>query len=210
MPLRIGQRPDRGFDEPLGLLSDCHRRIEHFLQVFVTVAAGAAGGALTAAQRDALEGALRYFEVAAPKHTADEEESLFPRLREANDPGVRDALDVLAELETRPRRGRGAPRRGRRADAAVARGRPTDGGRGRRTARPPGASAGVVSTAHRARRRAPVSRGGGRAAGGPAARHRARNGGAPTHHAGDGRSHPRARSGAADRVNGFTARRTRK
>ena len=31
--------------------------------------------------RNSLETALRYFREAAPKHTADEEESLFPRLR---------------------------------------------------------------------------------------------------------------------------------
>lgn len=35
---QIGQRVDHDFDEPLGLLSDCHRRIEHFLRALVTVA----------------------------------------------------------------------------------------------------------------------------------------------------------------------------
>jgi hypothetical protein len=38
MPFPIGRRPDHGFDEPLGLLSDCHRRIEDFLQVLITLA----------------------------------------------------------------------------------------------------------------------------------------------------------------------------
>lgn len=99
MALHIGQRPDHSFDEPLGLLSDCHRRIEHFLQVLVSLAAEADGGALAAPQRAALEGALRYFAVAAPKHTADEEESLFPRLRETSDPGVREALALVERLE---------------------------------------------------------------------------------------------------------------
>lgn len=99
MPLQIGQRVDHGFDEPLGLLSDCHRRIEHFLQVLVTVATESAGGSLTSGQRSGLEGALRYFAVAAPKHTADEELSLFPRLRDSADPALQAALASLERLE---------------------------------------------------------------------------------------------------------------
>ncbi|MGH9311364.1 MAG: hemerythrin domain-containing protein [Vicinamibacterales bacterium] len=99
MPIKIGQRVDHSFDEPLGLLSDCHRRIEHFLRVLATVAADAAGGPLTAEYRSALDGALRYFAVAAPKHTADEEVSLFPRLRNLDDPALAAALDSLDTLE---------------------------------------------------------------------------------------------------------------
>jgi hemerythrin-like domain-containing protein len=99
MPIQIGQRVDHGFDEPLGLLSDCHRRIEHFLRVLVAVATEAAGGSLTPEHRSALEGALRYFGVAAPKHTADEEISLFPRLRDSANPALRAVLATLERLE---------------------------------------------------------------------------------------------------------------
>lgn len=99
MPIQIGQRVGHGFDEPLGLLSDCHRRIEHFLRVLSMVTAEAAGGPLTPAFRSALEGAVRYFTNAAPKHTADEEVSLFPRLRQMNDPGLAQALATLDRLE---------------------------------------------------------------------------------------------------------------
>jgi len=42
---------------------------------------------------------LRYFNQAAPKHTADEEESLFPRLRQTGSPEVASALSQLDELE---------------------------------------------------------------------------------------------------------------
>jgi hemerythrin-like domain-containing protein len=99
MAFQIGQRPDHDFDEPLGLLSDCHRRIEHFLRVLIAVDAEAAGGSLTMTHRADLEGALRYFAVAAPRHTADEEQSLFPRLRDAGDPGVTQALELVERLE---------------------------------------------------------------------------------------------------------------
>ncbi len=49
--------------------------------------------------RTALETALRYFHEAAPKHTADEEESLFPRLRQLRSPEVENAFSRLEELE---------------------------------------------------------------------------------------------------------------
>lgn len=99
MPVRIGQRVDHGFEEPLGLLSDCHRRIEQFLRVLATTTAVHRGGELPEADRQAFEGALRYFETAAPRHSADEEESLFPRMRTAPDPEARAALDTLDRLE---------------------------------------------------------------------------------------------------------------
>jgi hemerythrin-like domain-containing protein len=99
MPIQIGQRVDHGFDEPLGLLSDCHRRIEHFLGVLATVVTKAAGGPLTPALRSALEGAVRYFTDAAPKHTADEEVSLFPRLRQSGDPTLVETFASLDKLE---------------------------------------------------------------------------------------------------------------
>ena len=99
MPITIGQGPDHGFDEPLGLLSDCHRRVEHFLEVLVAFNRQAAGRPLIGAERSQLEGSLTYFATAAPKHTADEEESLFPRLRASTDPAARVLDDVLARLE---------------------------------------------------------------------------------------------------------------
>jgi hemerythrin-like domain-containing protein len=99
MLLRIGTQPDHGFDEPLGLLSDCHRRIEHFLHVIAVRVREAAGGALTDRQRTDLEASLKYFATAAPRHTADEEESLFPRLRASGDPAAAEALASVARLE---------------------------------------------------------------------------------------------------------------
>jgi hemerythrin-like domain-containing protein len=95
MPIRIGAAPDHDFDEPLGLLSDCHRRIEHFLEALIVTERHASGGPLTPAQRGDLEASVRYFAVAAPKHTADEEQSLFPRLRAVSDPAATHALELL-------------------------------------------------------------------------------------------------------------------
>ncbi|MCB0074955.1 MAG: hemerythrin domain-containing protein [Caldilineaceae bacterium] len=83
MYVQLGATPEHDFDQPLGLLSDCHRRIEHFLGVLLKVAREAPDDQLSEPYGRALEVALTYFREAAPKHTQDEEESLFPRLRRA-------------------------------------------------------------------------------------------------------------------------------
>ncbi len=99
MPITIGAKPESTFADPVGLLTDCHRRIEQFLSVLVEVSSQA-GGKLTDEQRTAMETALRYFREAAPKHTADEERSLFPRLRSLDRPDVRTILSKVDSLET--------------------------------------------------------------------------------------------------------------
>jgi hemerythrin-like domain-containing protein len=102
MPVQIGAQT-HDFSEPTGLLSDCHRRIEMFLgslqRVSELIDRPLADGA-----RAALQSALRYFQEAAPKHIADEEESLFPRLRQMNDPEMERAVSTLDALEDDHRR----------------------------------------------------------------------------------------------------------
>jgi hemerythrin-like domain-containing protein len=100
MPLKIGQRPDHGFDEPLRLLSDCHRRIEHFLSVLTATADRADGRTLSEGERTQLQIALTYFATAAPRHTADEEESLFPRMEASLDRDAIEALNTIQRLES--------------------------------------------------------------------------------------------------------------
>ena len=96
--IQIGAPLAHDFSNPLGVLSDCHRRVEHFLLLLITVSDQARGGGLNAAQRDALEVARRYFAEAAPKHTADEEESLFPLLRASRHPDAPEAVAIAATL----------------------------------------------------------------------------------------------------------------
>lgn len=81
MPVQIGAKPDSGFDDPIGMLTDCHRRIEHFIRVLAQVAQRAQGRALTCEEWTAVEGAVRYFRESGPRHNHDEEDSVFPRLR---------------------------------------------------------------------------------------------------------------------------------
>lgn len=95
MAVQIGAKPDSGFDDPIGMLKDCHRRIEHFLDILCMVAERAHSRSLTAEERSAVQAALQYFHVGGERHTADEEESLFPRLRGESAAGSLEDVDRL-------------------------------------------------------------------------------------------------------------------
>lgn len=97
MPVQIGAKT-HSFSDPTALLSDCHRRIEMFVGTLQKIAAHIDQPLPTDA-RSALESSLHYFREAAPKHTADEEESVFPRLRQSSDPDMKNALTTLDKLE---------------------------------------------------------------------------------------------------------------
>jgi hypothetical protein len=47
MAVQIGAKPDSGFDNPLGMLKDRHRRIESFLGFLCMLAERAQGRSLT-------------------------------------------------------------------------------------------------------------------------------------------------------------------
>ena len=84
MAIQIGAKPDSGFNDPIGMLKDCHRRIESFLGILCVVVDRAQGRILTDEESDAVKVALQYFRTGGQRHTADEEESLFPRLRKSD------------------------------------------------------------------------------------------------------------------------------
>ncbi|HEY3332159.1 MAG TPA: hemerythrin domain-containing protein [Capsulimonadaceae bacterium] len=106
MGIVIGAKPDRSFADPLGLLSDCHRRIEKFLETLILIVTDARSNttpdgcfALADDSKHPLEVALKYFREAAPRHTRDEEESLFPKLRASTNGAARAALAAVDALE---------------------------------------------------------------------------------------------------------------
>lgn len=86
---------EHGFDQPLGLLKDCHLRVERFLRVLKIVVQEAPDNWLPTQYEEGLRSALDYFRDAAPKHTQDEEESLFPRI--CQNP---EALRIIRRLES--------------------------------------------------------------------------------------------------------------
>ena len=84
------------FDDPLGMLVACHRRIERELATLGRLQRHLPEHGCDDDARAAARAILKYFDGAAPNHHADEEESVFPRLRAvAHGP----AEPLLAELE---------------------------------------------------------------------------------------------------------------
>jgi hemerythrin-like domain-containing protein len=104
--LTIGAPLEHSLDQPIGLLSDCHRRIEKFLDTLIRVTEVIGAEPLTPQAIEALQTALQYFRDAGPMHTRDEEESLFPRLREATQGDneraekAKHALTIVNRLQT--------------------------------------------------------------------------------------------------------------
>jgi len=103
MSIIIGQEPGRDFRDPLGLLTDCHRRIENFLNVLHTVVRQNRAGHLDEEHRQGLDVSLRYFRESAPKHNADEEESLFPRMLSGSGSHRETVSQILQRLSTEHR-----------------------------------------------------------------------------------------------------------
>ena len=69
-----------GFDDPLGVLRACHRRIERQLATLGRLRRHLPEHHADHDARTAATAILRYFDTAAVHHHADEEQSLFPRL----------------------------------------------------------------------------------------------------------------------------------
>jgi hemerythrin-like domain-containing protein len=100
MFMQIGQKPESDFHEPIGMLEDCHKRILFFVKGLITLTSEADAQSLDPGYRVTLEKSLKYFREAAPRHTADEEESFFPRLRQIDSPAIDELFIKIDSLET--------------------------------------------------------------------------------------------------------------
>ena len=93
------------FTNPMGLLVHCHLKIE--LQLGSVAKAiqllRASDAELDPSVFQAIEGAKAHFAGPGVLHTADEEESLFPRIRRVAGPSDIDVLAALEELEAQHR-----------------------------------------------------------------------------------------------------------
>lgn len=90
------QAPSAGFEAPFDLLSACHDRVRRSLQLLDRLRRHVAEAGADRAAREAAADVLRYFDLAAPHHHADEELHLFPRLRAEGDATLGAAVDRLA------------------------------------------------------------------------------------------------------------------
>ena len=75
----LASAPAPGFDDPLGVLLACHRRMERQLVSLARLLRHLPEHHADQEARAAARAVLRYFDTAAPNHHADEEVSVFPR-----------------------------------------------------------------------------------------------------------------------------------
>ena len=97
--LTIGPAPAPEFDDPLGVLRACHRRMERQLATLTRLRKHLPLHHADQDARVAAAATIRYFDTAAKNHHEDEEESLLPRLLEL-DPALKPLVaDLLRDHE---------------------------------------------------------------------------------------------------------------
>lgn len=102
---RVQHSEVRGVTDPLELLVECHRKLERHLDALLRAAevvrAGSDAERLSAFF--AIDMARAHFYGPLVKHTEDEEQSLFPRLRRRGGIAAAEALAAVGELEAEHR-----------------------------------------------------------------------------------------------------------
>lgn len=89
--------PSASTEAPLEMLAACHGRVEQQCATLLRLAPHVAQHGADNAARQAATAVMRYFDTAAVHHHADEEDDLFPALREAL--AGSDAVCVVALIE---------------------------------------------------------------------------------------------------------------
>ncbi len=83
--IKSGPTADPETEDAISLLLGCHDRIRHFTEVGARLAQSPQAPASD--RIEAARAVLRYYTVALPLHEADENESVYPRLKRALPPG---------------------------------------------------------------------------------------------------------------------------
>lgn len=96
--------PAVGFEQPFEMLHVCHERVQRTLDLLARLINHIEQQGHDASSRSAASDVLRYFDLAAPLHHADEETHVFPRLLAQDDPAQCQAVHRLLqehrEMET--------------------------------------------------------------------------------------------------------------
>lgn len=93
--LTIGNGAAPGFDDPVALLLACHDKVRRFAALSLRLDRHLTDHGVDHEASVAAGNILRYFDLAAPLHHADEEEDLFPALRRLDDPALTAAMNAL-------------------------------------------------------------------------------------------------------------------
>ena len=101
IPLPGHHSPAAGFEVPLEMLAACHHRIQRQCETLRRLLPHVAAHGADAQAREAAQAVMRYFDLAAVDHHADEEQDLFPALLESmagSDPVcLRDLVGALTQ-----------------------------------------------------------------------------------------------------------------
>lgn len=92
-----GVNLDCDFDDPIGMLKDCHSKIKRSVHVLWVIGDRAADRELTIEEIVGVRSAIDCLRVDGTRHTADEEQSIFPRLRAMTMTGDSEELIALEE-----------------------------------------------------------------------------------------------------------------
>lgn len=82
-------------DDPIELLVACHDKVRHFTGLAERLASHVTQHGADKQAAEAARAVLRYFEMAAPHHHADEDENLFPALAALGDAELNATLHSL-------------------------------------------------------------------------------------------------------------------
>ena len=85
MGMKRGKRGKHDKRDALGMLDRSHVRLAERMEQLASAVAAMTGGTATDDDRESLDDVMHYLDRGAARHVADEEQSLFPRLREHPD-----------------------------------------------------------------------------------------------------------------------------
>ncbi|MGE5452148.1 MAG: hemerythrin domain-containing protein [Acidobacteriota bacterium] len=92
--------PPPSFEDPLEMLRACHDKVRHFAKLATRIAEHIARQGVDQQARDAAQSVIRYFDIAAPLHHADEDEDLYPALLALQDPALSTDIHRLTGEHT--------------------------------------------------------------------------------------------------------------
>jgi len=92
--------PPPSFEDPLEMLRACHDKVRHFAKLSVRIADHIHRHGADQQAQDAAKAVMRYFDLAAPLHHADEDEDLYPALLALNDAPLSEHIQRLTAEHT--------------------------------------------------------------------------------------------------------------
>lgn len=88
--------PPPSFDDPMEMLTACHEKVRHFARLATRLAEHVQQHGADNQAVDAATAVIRYFDVAAPLHHADEDDDLYPALIKLGDPSLTANIQRLS------------------------------------------------------------------------------------------------------------------